>query len=405
MRKSARERRQRAMERTANAAEPTIGNNTVFDATDNGGSRIQHPDDAVPQGIQIAAAWSWRLVVIGVAVYAALHIFGRLQVVMVPLAISLLLSALLQPAVAWLRRHHVPSSLAAAFVLIAGIAAVSGILTAVVRAFINGIPDLANNVQDGIEQIRNWLREGPLNLSDRQLNQSLDAISDWVSENRDAFTSGAWDATTTATHVLAGLFMVLFATFFFMRDGRKIWTFLVRMLPRGAQAHVASAGDAVWRTLVSYVRATVAVAFIDAVGIGLAAALLHLPLWLPIAALVFLSSFVPIVGATLSGAVAVLVALVAEGPVDALLMLIAVIAVQQLEGHILQPLLLGRAVAIHPLAVIVAIAAGVVVAGIVGALIAVPIVAVLNTAIRHLSARRALAPSPPPDDEPQTQPA
>jgi predicted PurR-regulated permease PerM len=157
---------------------------------------------------------------------------------------------------------------------------------------------------------------------------------------------------------------------------------------------MARAGQQSWLTLVAYVKATVLVAFIDAVGIGLALLILRVPFALSLAALVFLSSFVPIVGATVSGAVAVLVALVTRGPLVALVVLIAVVLVQQLEGHVLQPLIMGHAVAIHPLAVIVAIATGVVLAGIVGALVAVPVVAVLNTGIRHLIYRRA---EPPPD--------
>ncbi|MGH3657275.1 MAG: AI-2E family transporter, partial [Micromonosporaceae bacterium] len=216
--------------------------------------------------------------------------------------------------------------------------------------------------------------------------------SQWLEENRQSFTAGAVDTATqtasTVGHMIAGLFLVLFTTFFFMRDGRGIWSFLTGMFPRPAQQSVYGAGNAAWRTLTSYVRATVAVAFIDAVGIGVGAALLGLPLAFPIAALVFLASFIPIVGATISGLVAVLVALVAKGPFAALVMLIIVIGVQQVEGHVLQPLLLGRAVALHPVAVILAIAAGVVVAGIVGALIAVPTIAVLNTAFRHLHGER-----------------
>jgi putative heme transporter len=163
-------------------------------------------------------------------------------------------------------------------------------------------------------------------------------------------------------------------------------------LPAAAREPMARAGQQSWLTLVAYVKATVLVAFIDAVGIGLALLILRVPFALPLAALVFLSSFIPIVGATVSGAVAVLVALVTRGPLVALLVLIAVVLVQQLEGHVLQPLIMGRAVSIHPLAVIVAIATGVVLAGIIGALVAVPVVAVLNTGIRHLIHRRVEAP-------------
>ncbi len=201
-------------------------------------------------------------------------------------------------------------------------------------------------------------------------------------------TAGALSTATTLGHVLTGLFLVLFTTFFFLRDGRRITRFLIGLLPKATREDLLSAADVSWGTLVNYVRATVLVAFIDAVGIGLALVILEVPFPFPLAALVFLGAFIPIVGATVSGAVAVLVALVDQGWVVALILLAAVIGVQQLEGHVLQPLIMGRAVAIHPLAVILAIAAGIVLAGIVGALVAVPIVATLNTGIRHLAKRR-----------------
>jgi putative heme transporter len=290
----------------------------------------------------------------------------------------------------------VPRSLATAVVLVAGLAAVVGTITAVVNQFINGLPDLSQNVTRGIRQIQNWLRTGPMNLSDDQLDQAVQAAEDWLNDNTTSLTNTTISTATTLFEVLTGILLVLFSTFFFLRDGRRIWRFTVRLLPAGARWRVADAGSASWSTLVAYVRATVLVAFIDAVGIGLALVLLKVPFAFPLAALVFLGAFVPIVGATLSGTVAVLIALVDDngGLVKALLVLAAVIAVQQLEGHVLQPLIMGRAVAIHPLVVIVAIAAGVILAGIVGALVAVPLVAVLNTGIRRLTAAR---PEPPPE--------
>jgi predicted PurR-regulated permease PerM len=279
-------------------------------------------------------------------------------------------------------------------VLVTGLAAVVGTLTLVVNQFVAGLPDLTANARKGIGQIQSWLKTGPLHVSDQDLNSALDAVDTWVKSNRESLTTGALSTASSFFDVFTGLFLVLFATFFFLRDGRRIWSFIVSILPRAAQEPISSAGEASWGTLVAYVRATVLVAFIDAVGIGIACAVLRVPFAFSLAALVFLASFIPIIGATLSGAVAVLVALVARGPVVALILLAAVIAVQQLEGHVLQPLIMGRAVAIHPLAVIVAIAAGVILAGIIGALVSVPLVAVLNTGIRRLVTHRA---EPPPE--------
>jgi predicted PurR-regulated permease PerM len=221
----------------------------------------------------------------------------------------------------------------------------------------------------------------------------------WLTDHRSSLTTGALSTATTAVDVLASTFLVLFTTFFFLRDGRRIWRFLVNLLPVAAREPLASAGEQSWQTLVAYVRATVLVAFIDAVGIGIGLVALRVDLAFALAALVFLGAFIPIVGATLSGTVAILVALVTRGPVIALLVIAVVVGVQQLEGHVLQPAIMGKAVAIHPLAVIIAIATGVVLAGIIGALVAVPIVAVLNTGVRHLAARQRNQPPPkPPED-------
>lgn len=352
-------------------------------------STTSRDDVHVPHSLRIAAAWSWRLIVIGVLGWALIRIVGTIRIVVIPLAIALLLSALLAPAVSWLLRARFPRSLATAVVLIGGLAAVAGTLTLVITEFIDGLPQLTENATQGVRQIQEWLKTGPLHISDSQFDSYIQTAETWIDENTGQLTSGAVSTATTLFEVLTGMFLVLFATFFFLRDGGRIWRFLVRLLPVAARWQVDNAGRASWLTLVAYVRATVLVAFIDAVGIGVAVWILGVPFPLPLAALVFLGAFIPIVGATLSGTVAVLVALVDSGWVSALILLGAVIGVQQLEGHVLQPLIMGRAVAIHPLAVIVAIATGVVLAGIVGALVAVPLVAVLNTAVRRLTHRRA----------------
>jgi predicted PurR-regulated permease PerM len=242
--------------------------------------------------------------------------------------------------------------------------------------------------------VRDWLRDGPLKLDNDQIDNGINTATGWLTDNQDKFVSTAQSTATATIEALAAFFLVLFSTFFFMRDGAKIWRFLVRIFPKQAEEQVHDAGIAAWATLGAYVRATVLVAFMDALGIGIGLYFLNVSLYIPLAALVFLFAFVPIIGATLSGLIAVLVTLVEQGPWPALFALIIVIAVQQIEGHVLQPLIMGRAVAIHPLAVIVGIAAGVILAGITGALVAVPIIAVLNTAVRFLVLKRR---EPPPD--------
>ena len=363
---------------------------------------VAHRDDLdVPRGLRVAAAWAWRVLLLLIVGAAVLWLAGKLQVVVVPILIATLLSALLSPLVGLLRRATVPRSLASTLVLIGGIVAVGGTLYLVISQFISGAPQLSSKAAAGIKTIQDWLKTGPLHLSDAQLQSLAKEAQDWFTNNQGTLTTGALSTATTLGHVLTGVFLVLFTTFFFLRDGRRISRFAISLLPEKARERMTSAAEVSWATLVSYVRATVLVAFIDALGIGLALIILDVPFPFPLAALVFIGAFIPIVGATVSGAVAVLVALVDGGPVVALILLAAVIAVQQLEGHVLQPLIMGRAVAIHPLAVILAIACGIVLAGIIGALIAVPIVAVLNTGIRHLAAvRRAEENGEPPPGTP-----
>lgn len=401
--RSARDR-ERSRRGTGNAADDldSLDDNSVVEVPPPGDGHLSTTsrDDAdVPHALRLAAAWSWRLIVIGILGWALLRVIGSVRIVVIPLLVALLLAALLAPAVGWLLRGRIPRTLATAVVLIAGLAGVVGTLTMVVNEFINGLPDLSVKASAGISQIQDWLREGPLNLSDGQLDQYIDAGQNWINENTQTLTSGAVSTAGTVVELFTGALLVLFSTFFFLRDGQRIWRFIVGLFPTGARWRVDDAGRASWMTLVAYVRATVLVAFIDAVGIGIFLVLFDIPFAFALAALVFLGAFIPIVGATLSGAVAILVALVDSGWVTALIIFGVVIGVQQLEGNVLQPLIMGRAVAIHPLAVVLAVTAGVVLAGIVGALVAVPLIAVLNTAVRRLARRRHIAAPPPPPPE------
>lgn len=354
-------------------------------------------DIEVPHGLRVAAAWSWRLMLLVIAGAAVVWALAKLSQVVIPVAIAMLLAALLSPAVGFLRRHGVHRTLSTAMVLIGGVALVAGTLTLVITEFVDNYPHLAQQTGNGLSKLQSWLKN-TIHLSDKQINFVPTTVLDWIKSHQSSITTGVLTATTTALDVVASLFLVLFTLFFFLRDGDRIWRFLVNLLPRRAREPIWTAGTQSWHTLVAYVRATVLVALIDAVGIGIGLVILRVEPALALAALVFLFAFIPIIGATLSGAVAVLVALVTHGPIIALLVLAVVIGVQQLEGHVLQPLIMGRAVSIHPLAVILSIATGLVLAGIIGAFVAVPIVAVLNTGIRHLAAHRAGRPDPPAPD-------
>lgn len=358
--------------------------------------KITGQDDAanIPRGIRVSAALAWRTIVILGALAALGWITGRLSVVVIPVAIALLLSALLAPAVSALTRIRVPRGLATAVVLVGGLAAVGGVLTFVINAFIAGLPDLQNQLFASLNTIRDWLARGPLHLSQEQIDGYIGQARSWLERNQANLTSGALATATTFGNFLTSLVLMLFTLIFFLHDGRRIWRFVLRLAPANVRENIDLAGCRGFGSLIGYIRATGLVAIGDALGIGIGLAVIGVPLVVPLAALVFLGAFVPIVGAVASGAVAVLVALVAKGPIAALLVILVVLGVQQLEGNVLQPLLIGRAVKLHPLAVVLAISVGVVVAGIVGALLAVPLMAMVNSAVRALTDRSPETGSP-----------
>ncbi|HEV7212458.1 MAG TPA: AI-2E family transporter [Blastococcus sp.] len=354
----------------------------------------RRPGEAtVPNGLRMASAWSWRLIVVLVGVYVVLYAAAYVAVVVVPVIVALLLAALLQPGAASLVRHGWPRSLAAVAMLVVGLGVFAGIITLVVERFSAGFTDLTNQVSQGIGQVQAFIvRTFPITKG--QLADAVTQLQQTLVANRGSIASGALTTAATVGEVFTGLLLTLFTLFFFLKDGRSIWLWLVGLFPRDSRAYVDEAGRRSWRTLISYVRATAGVALVDAFGIGLGLAILGVPLVIPLAALVYLGAFIPILGSFLAGSVAVLVALVSKGPVTALIALAIVVLVMQLEGHVLQPLLLGRAVRVHPLAVVLSIAGGFLIAGIFGALIAVPTVACTNVAGTYLS-RRTEGPRPP----------
>jgi predicted PurR-regulated permease PerM len=360
----------------------------------------------VPYGVDLAAAWAWRLLVI-VAAGAVLALgVAKFQVVVLPLVIALLITALAVPVVNLLHRGGLPRGLSAILVVVGGLAFVSLLLTFVGQQVAQGANDLARQVVEGIEQIRVWLKDGPLKASDSQINDYLKQTQELVTSGNQHVVGRLTEVGSAVGHIVAGFFIVLFATYFFLADGARIWAWVVRIFPRAARAKADSSGRVAWTSLTMFVRATVLVALTDAVGVVVVALVLKVPFAAAIGVLVFLGGFIPLIGATLSGSVAVLVALVAHGPIVALIMLGGVVAVQQLEAHVLQPFLLGRFVSVHPLGVIVAIAAGVLVAGIAGALVAVPLVAALNAVVQHLSGMPARIEkvAPPPEEQPPMMP-
>jgi predicted PurR-regulated permease PerM len=370
------------------------------------GRPARHPgaaEEEVPRALRVAAAWSWRLIVVVAGLYLLLWAAAYVAVVVVPVIVALLLAALLQPGASALVRHGWPPVLAALTMLVVGLGTVAGIVTLVVQQVATGFGDLAEQTGQGVEQVRDLVvRTFPVTRT--QLENAVTQLQQTLVDNEDVLASGALTTAVTVGEVATGILLALFTLFFFLKDGRSIWLWLVGLFPRDSRAYVDEAARRSWRTLISYVRATAAVAMVDAIGIGIGLAVLGVPLVIPLGALVFLGAFIPIIGSFLAGTVAVLVALVSKGPITALIALAVVVLVMQLEGHVLQPLLLGRAVRVHPLAVVLAIAAGLLVAGIFGALIAVPTVACANVAGTYLS-RRYDGPRPPEPRRGRARPA
>jgi predicted PurR-regulated permease PerM len=358
----------------------------------------------VPYGVDLAASWGWRLLVIVAAGWCLFKALGFLEVVVVPVVIALLISALVVPLVGILQRIGLPRGLASLLVVIVVIAIVGSLLFFAGHQVATGASDLADQTVKGLDEIRNWLKNGPLHASDSQINTWIDRLQHEVTK---AGSGGnplgkVTEVGGVAADVLASVFIVLFSTYFFLAEGDQIWSWVVRLTPRAARGRVDSSGRVAWISLTQFVRATVIVAAVDAIGIMIVAAILRVPFVAAIGVLVFLGAFVPLIGATVAGTVAVLVALVDHGLVTALFMLGGVILVQQLEAHGLQPFLMGRWVSVHPLAVIISIATGVLVAGVAGALVAVPLAAALNAVGQHLAAESAPpgeGGGPPPDAE------
>lgn len=346
-------------------------------------------DQSVTPLVRKSAAWSWRLLVILAALLAMLWVVKRLEVIVVPVALATILAALLLPAVDLLSRHGLPRGAAVALMLLGGIAVVGGILSFVVSQFIQGAPALVEQVTRSIDGVRHWLVNGPLHVKREQIDSAGNAITEALRNNQEKLTTGALSTASTVTEIITGAFLVLFTLIFLLHGGRNIFGFVTLIIPNSVRERVRDAGRAGFHSLIGYVRATFLVALVDAVGIGTGLAIMGIPLALPLATTVFLGAFIPLVGAVVAGFLAVVVALLAKGFIYALITLGLIIAVQQLEGHVLQPLVMGRAVSIHPLAIVLAIAGGGVLAGIVGALLAVPIMAFVNSAARVLLAENA----------------
>lgn len=358
-------------------------------------AQVENAAVELPLGVRVAAAWSWRLILIGIAVAAFVWLVSQVAIIVIPVIIALLLSALLHPIVHAFEKRGLPRGLGVATAMVALIVAVTALVWLIVSQLKAGFGDVARKAAQSWQDILNWIESAPFGLSADQVNSFMEQIFKTVNDHQGQIWSGALSVTTTAGQVVAGALLTLFSLIFLLIDGKRIWYWVLGFFPKRAHAAADAAGKNGWVSVGQYVRVQVLVAFMDAVGIGIGAVVLGVPLPIPIAILVFLGSFIPFLGAISTGALAVFIALVYNGPINALVMLGVVILVNQIEGHILQPLVMGSAVKVHPLGVVLAVSTGALLAGIPGALFAVPLTAAASAMVDTLVERRW-----DPDDSP-----
>ena len=344
------------------------------------------PAEAVPWGVRVAAEAGWRFLVLAAALYVLMRAISAVQLVILAFTAAVMITALLQPTVSRLKRLGLPRGLATAVTFIGGFVVIGLVGWFVVWQVTENIDTLSTRLQDGIVQLKQWLLTSPLHVTNSQINQIVGNLNNAIGTNVDQITSVGLQGVTVIFEALTGVFLAMFSTLFLLYDGRNVWRWALKLFPAAAREGMAGAGPRAWRTLTLYVRGTVIVAFIDAVCIGIGLYVINVPMAVPLAVIIFLGAFVPLVGAVASGALAMIVALVTQGPFAMLMVLIVVLAVQQIEGHVLQPFILGRAVRVHPLAVVLSVAAGGLIAGVGGAVVAVPLVAVANTVVGYLHA-------------------
>ena len=355
--------------------------------------------ESLPRGLRVTTAYAWRFVVIAAAAAILVWLIIQLKLLVIPLMVALLITALLWPAFSALLRHRVPRWLAIVIAIVGTLAIVAGLIYLVAWQTAREWDSVKERTVAAIAELRAYLIDGPLHLTAAQIDDMLAQAWAFLQEQAELLWSGALVIGSTVGHVATGTLLALFILLCALADGGGIWRWTVRLFPQRSRVAVDGAGRAGWVTVVNYARTQLFVATIDAIGIGLGAFLLGVPLAIPVAVLVFLGSFIPIVGAVLTGAVAVFLALVYNGPWIALWMLIVVLGVQQIEGHILQPLMMGAAVKVHPLGVVLVVAGGAMIAGIPGALFAVPLAAFVNVVAIYISRRQwQTGGTPHPDD-------
>ena len=356
----------------------------------------------IPRLLVAASEISWRLIVCTAAAAIVVYALTRVGFALIPVVIALLLATLLVPPANALHRRGVPRALATTIVFLVSLLVIGGTVALLAPSVATEFDDLSKQVRGGADEVGSYIADLPLGLDEREIQEQIDTIDDRIRENQTSVSSGVIAGAQAAGQFLAGLTICLIVAFFFVKDGAAMWRWLTRLFPESRRPALDELGERSWRVLGAYVRGVVFVATIDAVGIGLALWLIGVPLVLPLAVITFVLAFIPLIGAFVAGAAAALVALVAVGPVAALLVIGAVFVVQQVEGNVLYPMIVGRTVDLHPVAILLAVTMGGLLYGIVGAALAVPIATVVAATVkvvdRH-SVHGEVAVGPPPVQE------
>jgi predicted PurR-regulated permease PerM len=359
--------------------------------------------EALPRWLRAGGAASWRLLAIAGAAFAVLYLLALLRVVVLPVIVALLLTTLLLPPVRALQRRNVPPAASVAITMVGAALLLAAVLAAIAPSIGGQVDRLGSGVQDGVRQATEVLADKPFNLSKAELRDRVNEGLDKLRQNSGPLTHGVQSGAVILGEVLTGLIITVLLTFFFLKDGREMWDWLMGFVGAERRAAWDEVGDRVFTALGGYVRGIALVGLVDAVLIGIALFVIGVPLVVPLMILTFFGAFLPLIGAFLAGLASVLIALVAKGVVAALIVLGCIIAVQQIEGHLLYPLLMSRTVKLHPAVIVVSLGIGGVLAGIIGVFLAVPTAGVISVILAYV--RRESPPESPVTDEPEPAPA
>ncbi|MEU7114709.1 AI-2E family transporter [Streptomyces sp. NPDC046182] len=344
--------------------------------------------------LRTAAAYAWRLLVVGAVVYSLFAVLGRFHEIGVAVFLGLVVTALLRP-VADLAAKGLPRPLAVTVTILGSIALVLGVLALVGEAVEHDRTTLVREFREGIDRIEDWLERPPFRLNPEALSDVQGRIGQFLSSHRSTLISEAMSGAHRLVAVLTTLALALFCSVFFIHSGDRQWAWLREQLPGTVRVRMDIGGRAAWRTFTGYTHGIVLVAAVNAVLVGLALWLLGVPLAVPLALLEFMAAFVPLIGSPIALAVAAIVALASQGPWVAAIVVALIVVIGQIEGHLLHPLVMSWAVRLHPLVVAISVIAGAIAAGVVGAVVAVPMVSVAWAVYTELRDAREAAEGEP----------